>query len=248
MASAFIPATVMSNQQWAENLFTLTLSTELQPFKAGQFVRLQLSVDGEQIAKPYSLVNPPQQADAEVLYNIVPEGVMSHALATLKPGDVIEISQPAYGFFVLDELPDTKHLWMFGTGTGFGPYLSILQDNEVWQRYEKIVLVHAVSYANNLAYQALIKRLLIEHPDQFIYQPIVSRESHDGALQGRIPALIKNGELEAATTLTITPEQSHIMLCGNQHMIADARTVLAERGLKKHLRRKPGHITTEQYF
>jgi ferredoxin--NADP+ reductase len=248
MASAFIPATVINNLQWAENLFTLTLDTELQPFKAGQFVRLQLSVDGEQIAKPYSLVNPPQQASAEVLYNIVPDGVMSHALAALKAGDVIEISQPAYGFFVLDELPETKHLWMFGTGTGFGPYLSILQDKDVWQRFEKIVLVHAVSYANNLVYQELIERLLLEHPDQFIYQPIVSRESHDGALQGRIPALIENDELEAATTLTITPEQSHIMLCGNQHMIADARTVLAERGLKKHLRRKPGHITTEQYF
>lgn len=78
MASAFIPATVINNQQWAENLFTLTLDTELQPFKAGQFVRLQLSVDGEQIAKPYSLVNPPQQASAEVLYNTVPDGVMSH--------------------------------------------------------------------------------------------------------------------------------------------------------------------------
>ena len=248
MASAFICATVINNQQWAENLFTLTLDTQLQPFQAGQFVRLQLTVNGEQIAKPYSLVNPPQQATAEVLYNTVTDGIMSHALAALKTGDSIEISQPAYGFFVLDELPEAKHLWMLGTGTGFGPYLSILQDDAVWQRFEKIVLVHAVSYASNLVYQDLIDQLKQAHPNQFHYQAIVSREPHSGALHGRIPALIADGQLETAASLNISAEQSHIMLCGNQHMIADARSVLAERGLRKHLRRKPGHITTEQYF
>jgi len=80
------------------------------------------------------------------------------------------------------------------------------------------------------------------------YVPIVSREDSTGALKGRIPALISDGQLEAAANLKIEPETTHIMLCGNQNMIADARSVLAEKGLRKHLRRKPGHITTEQYF
>ncbi len=248
MASAFHTARVIENKQWAENLFSVRLAVELQPFKAGQFVRVQLMINGEPMAKPYSLVNAPKQDDAEVFYNIVPDGPMSNALAALKPDDTIEISQPAAGFFVLDELPETKHLWMFATGTGLGPYLSILQDKEVWQRFDELVLVHAVSYANNLAYQTLIDEFNNQQPSQFKYVSIVSREEHPGALKGRIPALISDGQLEDSAELIIAPETTHIMLCGNQNMIADARSVLAERGLKKHLRRKPGHITTEQYF
>lgn len=245
MASAFIAARVIENKQWAENLFSVRLDVKLQPFKAGQFVRVQLQIDGEPMAKPYSLVNSPEQDIAEVFYNIVPDGPMSNGLAALKPNNMIEISQPAAGFFVLDELPETKHLWMFATGTGLGPYLSILQQNEVWDKFEKLVLIHAVSYADNLAYQDMINSF---GKDQLCYVPIVSRETQEGVLKGRIPALISDGQLEAAADLKIEPETTHVMLCGNQNMIADTRSVLAERGLNKHLRRKPGHITTEQYF
>ena len=246
MASAFLAARVIENKQWAENLFSVRLEVELQPFKAGQFVRVQLQIDGEPMAKPYSLVNSSEQDIAEVFYNLVPDGPMSNGLAALKPNDTIEISQPAAGFFVLDELPDTNNLWMFATGTGLGPYLSILQKSEVWKKFDKLVLVHAVSYANNLAYQEMIGDF--SESSQFCYVPVVSREDRAGALKGRIPALISDGQLEAAADLKIEPETTHIMLCGNQNMIADARSVLAEKGLSKHLRRKPGHITTEQYF
>ncbi|MCL4167717.1 UNVERIFIED_CONTAM: hypothetical protein GTU68_059040 [Idotea baltica] len=173
---------------------------------------------------------------------------MSNALASLKQGDEIEISQPAVGFFVLEEVPDTKHLWMLATGTGLGPYLSILQDSQAWERFDKLVLVHAVSYSNNLAYQSLLQSLMDQHSGQLIYQPIVSREHYDSALKGRIPELISAGTLESAVDLKLSPEQSHVMLCGNQDMISDARVVLAEKGLTKHLRRKPGHITAEHYF
>lgn len=248
MASSFIPATVIENQQWADNLFSIHLKTDLLPFSAGQFVRLQLEIEGEKVAKPYSLVNSPKQKNAEVFYNTVEGGVMSNALASLNKGDVIEISQPAAGWFVLDEVPDTKNLWMLATGTGLGPYLSMLQGSKIWDRFEKLVLVHAVSYADNLAYQLLLHSLMDKHPNRLSYVPIVSREKHDGALIGRIPALISSGKLEDAAGLKILPETSHIMLCGNQNMIADTKEVLAGLGLKKHLRRKPGHITTEQYF
>lgn len=248
MASAFIPARVIENHQWAENLFSIRLAIQLQPFQAGQFVRLQVDVNGEKMAKPYSLVNAPHQENAEVFYNIVKDGPMSNALAALRKDDIIEISQPAAGFFVLEEVPDTANLWMMATGTGLGPYLSILQENLVWQRFDQIVVVHAVSYASNLAYQPLIETLRNQSPQKLHYVPVVSRETHPGALKGRIPALIKEGLLEEATGLSLNAENSHVMLCGNQHMITDTKAVLAERNMRKHLRRKPGHITTEQYF
>jgi ferredoxin/flavodoxin---NADP+ reductase len=77
---------------------------------------------------------------------------------------------------------------------------------------------------------------------------MVSRESCDFALAGRIPAAIVDGRLEQRAGLRFDPEQSQVMLCGNQDMIRDTTQALSERGLRRNRRRTPGHITTEKYW
>lgn len=249
MASSFIPATVIENYQWTERLFSLKLKAELQPFVAGQFVRLQVIIDGKAFAKSYSLVNAPSEPDAEIYFNIVPEGKVSTALGALAAGDKLEISQPAVGFFTLNEIPDAKHLWMLATGTGLGPYLSILKEHTVWQRFEKIILVHAVPLAKELTYSELIQRFRDDYPDQFQFISIVSREKHAGSLRGRIPHLIETKQLEEQAGLEINRDNSHIMLCGNSGMLNDSKKILKEqRDMDRHLRHKAGHVSAEQYF
>ena len=252
MQSTWLPATVIENQQWTPRLYSLRLQAELLPFKAGQFVRLQLPllVDGlpQFIAKSYSLLNAPDDPIAEVFFNIVPNGKLSTALAQLQLGDRLEISQPANGFFVLDEVSQAAQLWMIATGTGLGPYLSILKTAQAWQRFEQIVLVHGVPLVAELAYQDLIASFLEQHPQQFQYVSCVTRENNPNGLNGRVTTNLQSGALEQVTGLNINPQASQIMLCGNHAMLDEMKTLLAQRGLQKHLRHKPGHITTEQYF
>ena len=76
---------------------------------------------------------------------------------------------------------------------------------------------------------------------------MVSRETIPDTLQGRIPALVQSGELESKAGLTISKQQSHVMLCGNSGMIQDTITVLGERDMHKHTRKEPGNITMEKY-
>jgi len=246
--SNFITGEVIENREWTERLFSLRIRVEQLPFKAGQFVRLQLPVYGEKVAKSYSLVNAPDEPDIEVLYNTVPSGQFSNTLAGLNAGDSIEVSQPAHGFFVLDEIPVSKHLWMFATGTGLGPYISILKTAEIWARFEKIVLVHGTPLTEELVYVDLISSWQRSNPEQFRFTSCVTREQNSAGLHGRVTDLFAEGILEKQVGLEIRKENSHIMLCGNHNMIDDMKTSLAERGMSKHLRHKPGHITTEQYF
>ena len=246
--SSFITGEVIENRAWTERLFSLRIRADRTPFKAGQFVRLQLPVDGEPVAKSYSLVNAPDEPDMEVFCTTVPNGRLSNILVTLQVGDTIEVSQPAQGFFVLDEIPESKHLWMFATGTGLGPYISILKTAEIWVRFEKIVLVHGVPLIEELAYVDLIWTLQQNHPEQFRFASCVTREQNPVGLHGRMTDLLANGVLEKQAGLAISKEDSHLMLCGNHSMIDDMKTLLAECGMSKHLRHKPGHITTEQYF
>lgn len=240
---------VLENKAWTERFFSLRIAGRQLPFKAGQFVRLQLEVDGELVAKPYSVVNPPSELDVlEVFYSKVPNGKLSNALAELQAGDRIEVSQPANGFFVLDEIPDKPHLWMMATGTGLGPYISILQTDELWQRFDRIALVHGAAKRSELVYSDLIAQFQEAFPDKFQYAPCVSREENPPGIKGRMTEALVDGRLESMIGFNLTKTDSHVMLCGNHHMIDDMKSLLEQRDMHRHLRHKPGEITTEQYF
>ncbi|BBG60470.1 ferredoxin--NADP(+) reductase [Providencia rustigianii] len=167
----------------------------------------------------------------------------------MQVGDTLQITDEAAGFFVLDEIPECKNLWMLSTGTAIGPFLSILQENKGLERFDNIVLLHAVRYQKDLSYLPLMKQLEKSLAGKLRIVTVVSRELAEGSLYGRVPALIENHQLEEFVGLPIDAENCHIMLCGNPEMVRDTRDMLKNtHGLIKHLRRKPGHITSEQYW
>lgn len=238
---------VVENHAWNNELFSLRVRTEPFEFTAGQFVRLGLEHDGRRLQRAYSLVNAPHAELLDFLVNRVHDGEFSPRLHALQPGSVIQVSQPASGFFTLAEVPEGDSLWLMATGTGIGPYFSMLETPEPWQRFARINLVYAVRYEADLAYLPLIQSFQQKYPQQFRFQPIVSREQSEGALQGRIPALIAEGQLQRALDCPLDAS-AQVMLCGNPEMIRDARSLLAEMGLPKNLRRKPGNVTVEHYW
>ena len=246
--SQMLEGRVVSNTALTTRLYALRIAVNLSPFEAGQFVRLELTLDGEKVAKPYSLLNAPGDREAEVFFNTVPEGRLSNALANLKAGDPVAISQPATGFFTLSGTPPARDLWMIATGTGLGPYLSLLRTTELWERFEHVVLVHGVPVCEELVYRTLIDSVRSDHPDKFQFISCVSREDNPSGLRGRVTELLDAGTLELQSGLEISQSDSAVMLCGNHQMITEMQALLAQRGLRKHLRHKPGQIIIEQYF
>jgi len=111
-----------------------------------------------------------------------------------------------------------------------------------------VVLVHAVRYSADLSYGDVIANVAHARPGRFSFAPFVSRETHRGALPGRIPDAIRDGRLEAWTGLPLTAENAHAMLCGNPDMVRDTQVVLEQRGMRRHRRREPGHFTVETYW
>ena len=233
--------------QWNPRLFSLRIEAGLDGFKPGQFIRVALDIDGERVARPYSLVNTPDESYLEIYFNIVPEGPLSPKLALLEPGDEIFVADKANGFLVVDEIPACRHLWMLATGTGLGPFLSILKAGEVWQRFEKVVLGYSVRDSSELSYQTLIQQLQQEHGDQFVFVLFVTREEIVGSIHARIPDALLDGSFEQQAGITINTADSHILMCGNSAMLSSVSEVLKPRGLRKHLRRDSGHMSSEKY-
>ncbi len=243
----WLKVTVAERIRWNEGLYSLRFRAPLPAFKAGQFVRVGLDIDGERVARPYSLVNAPGEKPHEIFFNVVPEGPLSPRLARLDVGDSLFVHSSVTGTMTMERTPEHRHLWLFATGTALGPFLSMLKTDAPWERAERVVLCHSVRHVADMAYGETIRQLEMQHGDRFDFVPLVTREACPAALRERIQAALASGDLERHVELELRPEDAHVMLCGNSEMIEEVRQLLQSRGLRRHRRREPGHITVEKY-
>ncbi len=246
--AAWLEGRVIENRHWTPTLYSLRVAAPPLSFAAGQFVRIALDIDGARVARPFSFVNAPGDPTLEFYGVIVPEGPLSPRLAELVPGEALYIAPNPSGFLVMAEVPDARTLWMIATGTGLAPFLSILRTETPWRRFERVVLVHAVRYATELVYRDALAAFAQLHGERLRVVSFVSREAATDALAGRVPAAIADGRLEAAAGAALSAAEAHVMLCGNPAMVKDATAALIARGMRKHRRRTPGHISVENYW
>jgi len=219
----------------------------VQPFEPGQFLHLALDVGGEQVHRPYSVASP--HGDILDFFIVtVPEGQLSPRLEALQVGDQVEVSEKAAGGFILDKAAPLDDLWLFATGTGLAPYIAMLRTEMPWQRFRKIVLIHGVRNASDLAYLEEIRKWKNDFGEQFQYLGCLSRDQAEGCLSGRTTDLLDDGCLEAAVGLTIAAQASVVMICGNPAMLEQLEAILIDRSLVKARHSKPGNLISERYW
>ena len=248
------PGTVVHKQVWTEGLFTIRIAVpDVTPFLPGQFLQLAVFPEGHEgdvdklINRPYSIASPHAE-ELEFFIVVVEDGELTPKLWALEEGASVQVAQRAAGSFTLKKTPDAETLWLVATGTGLAPYIAMLRTEEPWQRYKKIVVVHGVRLAQDLAYTEEFQQLTEKHPEQFAYVPTLTRESTNGALQGRIPELLKSGALENQAGIQMSANNSSVMLCGNPAMLDDMEQHLESRQMKRHRSKSPGHIVLERYW
>lgn len=247
-AAKWVEGTVVEQKRWTDKLYSLRVTADVGSFEAGQHATLALPVGGALVTRPYSFVNAPKEQPHEFHYMLLPEGPLTTRLARLEAMDVVFLAPTASGLFVLSAIPDAEKLWLLATGTGIAPYLSMLRTEVPWRRFQNVVLVHSVRYANELTYGEAVATIAKEHADQFRFATLTSREESAGSMPGRISDMIADGRLEKVLGLTLEPKGSQVMICGSPKSIGDIIDELKPRGLRRHRRREPGHIIVENYW
>lgn len=230
---------VLSVHHWTDKYFSFrTTRHDGLRFENGQFVMVGLEVGGKLVRRAYSVASANWEEELEFFSIKVDDGKLTSHLRHIKAGDPIHISRKPVGTLLLDDLHPGTTLWMLATGTGLAPFLAIMKDPDVYERFDNIVLLHGVRHIEDLAYQEIIEKQLPEHPylgdaiaKQFHYAPVVSREPFPR--HGRITDLLRTGEIEKSLDLpTIDPANDRLMICGGTAMLADLRALLDERGFK----------------
>jgi ferredoxin--NADP+ reductase len=237
--SAFNTETVLEVHHWNDSLFSFKTTRDPSlRFRNGHFVMIGLQVDGKPLLRAYSVASANYEENLEFLSIKVPDGPLTSRLQHLKPGDNVLVGRKPTGTLVIDDLTPAPHLYLFGTGTGLAPFMSIVRDPETYERFDKVVLVHGVREVSELAYADYLQTELPGNDffgemvrERLIYYPTVTREPFRN--RGRITELIESDKLTNDIGLPpLSPANDRAMLCGSPAMLADTRALLDARGFK----------------
>jgi len=236
---------VLTVHHWNETVFSFTTTRDQSlRFENGHFIMLGLHIDGKPLMRAYSI------ASAKVA-----DGPLTSRLQNIKPGDEILVSRKPTGTLLLHDLKPGKRLYLLSSGTGLAPFMSLIKDPAVYERFEKVILVHGVRYRSELAYRDFIEWELTHHEylgeqvrSQLVYFPTVTRQRF--RYQGRVTSLIESGRLfEDIGMPPLDPAHDRVMICGSPAMLADLSALLDARGfhISPHVG-EPGDYVIERSF
>jgi ferredoxin--NADP+ reductase len=253
--SAFNTETVTNVHHWTDRLFSFqTTRDPAFRFLNGQFTMIGLEVNGKPLMRAYSLASANYEEGLEFLSIKVPDGPLTSRLQHLKEGDTILVGRKPVGTLVSDSLLPGKNLYLLGTGTGLAPFMAIIKDPEIYEKFEHVVLVHGVRQVAELAYAEFIESQLPNDEllgdivrGKLLYYPTVTREPFRN--RGRLTDLIGNGTIASDLGLaSIATADDRFMLCGSPEMLVDMTSWLRDNGFEEGSHAKPGEFVVEKAF
>ena len=251
----FFAEAVTSVHHWTDSLFSFKCTRDATwRFTSGQFAMIGLMVDGKPLTRAYSMVSPAWEDHLEFLSIKVANGPLTSRLQHIRVGERVLIGRKAVGTLITDNLLPGRNLWFLATGTGLAPFMSLMRDPEVYERYEHVIVAHTVREARELAYRDLITSELRDHEllgemvrEKLIYLPSVTREAFP--VQGRITTRLESGEAERqADVAALDPARDRVMVCGSEAMTADCKALLESRGFVEGTNHAPGSYVVEKAF
>jgi ferredoxin-NADP reductase len=194
------------------------------PYVAGQWVNLQVAIDGGIDKRAYSIASAPLPADSghahefEVAVTLVAEGNVSLALHALAVGSALELDGP-HGYFTREGEQHLPALFV-GTGTGVCPLRAMIQAElrDEGAHRPPITLLFGCRSEADMLYRAEFEGLAARNP-RFRFIPTLSRP--ETGWHGR------EGYVQTQLASLIDPAQRpHVYVCGLSTMVDAVRTTL----------------------
>lgn len=253
--SAYNTETVLDVHHWTDRLFSFTVTRDPAfRFLAGQFTMIGLDLGGRKLVRAYSMASATYEDHLEFFSIKVQNGPLTSQLQHVKPGDPVLVGRKPTGTLLADNMHPGRRLYLLGTGTGLAPFMSIIREPDIYERFAQVVLVHGCRHIAELAYEEFITQTLTADEfigeqvrNQLLYYPTVTREQFRH--NGRITALLESNGFGAGYDLPpLSPEDDRVMLCGSPAFLADMTALLAARGFTEGSSSSPGNYVIEKAF
>jgi len=263
----FTSQQVLRVTHWTPDLFSFALARpDGFKFHSGQFVMLNLPERDGYRPKPraYSITSPDYAEELEFLSIVAPEGQLTSHLQHIQPGDDVLLGSKPTGTLVHAALTPGRNLFLFGTGTGIAPWLSIARDINTYgdeelgieRKFDRVFLCHGVRHVRELVYRDYLERGIFEEEilgdfvrDRFHYYPSVTREPF--VRNGRLTDLITTGQVFRDLGFDrerFDPEVDRVMICGNIPVNHALKDICLAQGLIEGSTHRPGSFVAERAF
>jgi ferredoxin--NADP+ reductase len=246
---------VLSVHHWTDRLFSFTTTRDpALRFSNGHFTMIGLKINNKPLLRAYSIASANYEDHLEFLSIKVDGGPLTSHLKNIQVGDSVIVGRKPTGTLVADYLLPGKRLYMLSTGTGLAPFMSIVRDPEIYEKFDQIVLVHGTRQVDELAYHDMLLEHLPNHEflgelvsSKLRYYPTVTREAFRNT--GRVTDLIESGKLfEDLGVPPFDPAVDRVMICGSTEMLRDIKHILEARGFKEGNTSTPGDFVIERAF
>ena len=187
-------------------------------FYPGQFISLLLTINGEELRRPYSIASKPEKGKLELCIKVLPDGKATPTIGKFQKGDKIKVMGPMGTFYMKDQSL-AKPIIFISTGTGVAPFRSIITHLLEHNFNKPITLITGYRFEANALYEDEFKDLEREHSN-FKYDRICSRE---GERKGYVQILIDEN----------FKEDADYYICGLKDMVNSVKDHLAEKGIQK---------------
>jgi len=198
-------------------------------FKAGQYITLKATINGETIRRDYSLCSSADSELLKVAVKAVKNGIFStYANTHLKRGDSLEVSLPHGRFIFEPSANKSRMIVAFAAGSGITPILSILKTGLNAEPNSTFVLVYGNKTVKDTMFLQELLDLKQKHGNRFSIQFLYSQAQEENALFGRIEKstvnlIVNNRYKETAI--------DSFYICGPELMIKTVKSVLIDNNV-----------------
>lgn len=203
-------------------------------YKQGQFLSLQLNIDGNNVRREYSLSSSSYLDEpVSIASKKVPDGYASKFLYdNVKEGDTIEVFPPQGKFFTELKPENEKFYFLIGGGSGITPLLSILKSILNVEPKSKVILYYGNNEEEDIIFYKTIKDLAAGHSDAF--KPFFTLDKLPENWNG-LSGFINKDDLFRIIeeNVYVDKEQVEYFICGPEEMMIKATKWLEEVGIPK---------------
>lgn len=246
---------VLSVKHYTDRLFSFRIARPAAfRFRSGEFVMIGLPNAEKPVFRAYSIASPSWDEELEFYSIKVPDGPLTEHLQKIQPGDTVLLRKKSVGTLVNDALIPGKRLWLFSTGTGIAPFVSVIRDPETYDKFEQVILCHTCREVDELTYGYEIVEATKSDPligeeatAKLVHYATTTRQ--DSPHMGRITDLIQSGKLFSDLGLPpLDPKADRGMICGSMDFLKDTKRILEEAGLSEGANSNPGEFVVERAF
>ena len=198
-------------------------------YKAGQYLTLRETLNGEDIRRSYSLCSSPIDDEWKVAVKQIPDGKFStHVNQFLKKDDTLHVMKPMGRFgTAISEIP--KNYIVFTAGSGITPILSMIKTHLAKEPNSTFKLFYLNRTVKSIIFKEEIEQLRNQYFGRLELFYFLTKELRDSELfNGRFTkeklAVIFNKLVDVA-------KLDECFLCGPEEMIFLVKNELMEAGM-----------------